>query len=283
MRSRQAETRFLELHRGKWRVTVATPRPLHGQLGSKLKRPLNTTSLATANALKWTVVAELRAIIDKAARGNPKADQPADEALTIAAHRAALRDPQEVAQLDEAVADRAEDMRGYPVAVEADEEGRPVYLYDSEREKRAAAFADMAMGRATPISHHHAAYLSHSLTKARTQGDSRRAIAFLTEWRAKAGVQATLEAITRKEALRFHDALPTLRGAPPSPVTLNKYLGRLSVYWQWLRHRELVDVDPWQRIKIKPPQTPHNELNAPSLMMRSTGSCLARPPKPFMT
>jgi hypothetical protein len=63
-------------------------------------------------------------------------------------------------------------------------------------------------------------------------------------------VQATLEAITPKEALRFHDALPALRGAPPSPVTLNKYLGRLSVYWQWLRHRELVEVDPWQGIGV---------------------------------
>jgi integrase len=262
-RHRQADTRYLELHRGKWRATVAVPRPLHTQLGTRLKHPLNTTSLATANALKWAVVAELRALINKAARGNPKADQPADEALSIAAHRAALRDSEAVAQLDEAVADRAEDMRGDPIDVEADDGGRPVYIYDPEREKRAAAFADMAMGRATPISHHHAAYLSHSHTKARTQGDSRRAIAFLTEWCGKVGAQATLEAITRKEALRFHDALPTLRGAPPSPVTLNKYLGRLSVYWQWLRHRELVEVDPWQGIKIKPPQTPHNELERP--------------------
>src|ERR1700723_3017514 len=100
-RDRQPGTRYLELHRGKWRATIAVPRPLHGQLGSKLKRPLNTSSLATANALKWTVVAELRALIDNAARGNPKADQPADKALSIAAHRAALRDPEEVAVLDE--------------------------------------------------------------------------------------------------------------------------------------------------------------------------------------
>ena len=82
------------------------------------------------------MVAELRTIIDKAARGNPKADQPADEALSIAAHRAALKDPEAVAQLDEAVADRAEEMRGDPVDVEADEDGRPVYIYDPEREKR---------------------------------------------------------------------------------------------------------------------------------------------------
>jgi hypothetical protein len=127
-RHRQADTRYLELHRGKWRATVAVPRPLHTQLGTRLKHTLNTTSLAAANALKWAVVADLRALIDKAARGNPKADQPADEALSIAAHRAALRDPEAVAQLDEAVADRAEDMRGDPVATEAGEEGRPVYL-----------------------------------------------------------------------------------------------------------------------------------------------------------
>jgi hypothetical protein len=222
-RHRQADTRYLELHRGKWRATVAVPRPLHTQLGTRLKHPLNTTSLATANALKWAVVAELRTIIDKAARGNPKADQPTDEALTIAAHRARA-DAEEREGLDAASADRAEDMRGDPVATEAGEDGNPVYIYDPEREKRAAAFADMAMGRATPISHHHSAYLTHSHTKARTQGDSRRAIAFLTEWCGKVGAQATLEAITRKEALRFHDALPTLRGAPPSPVTLNMRL-----------------------------------------------------------
>jgi integrase len=260
MRSRQADTRFLELHRGKWRVTVATPRPLHGQLGSRLKRPLNTTSLATANALKWTVVAELRAIIERSARGNPKADQPADEALTIAAHRAALRDPEAVAQLDEAVADRADDMRGEPVATEADGNGNPVYLYDPQREAQASTFADMAMGRATPIGHHHAAYLSYSNTKARTQGDSRRAIAFLTEWCGRAGVAATLEAISRKEALRFYDALPKLPGAPPSPVTLTKYTGRLGRYWHWLQHRELVEHNPWTGLKFTMPQTPHDEL-----------------------
>jgi integrase len=259
MRSRQADTRFLELHRGRWRVTVATPRPLHGQLGSKLKRPLNTTSLATANALKWTVVAELRAIIERAARGNPKADQPADEAMTIAAHRAALRDPEAVAQLDEAVADRAEDMRGDPVDVEADADGRPVYIYDHERERRATAFADMARGRSTPIGHHHPAFLAQSTTKARTKGDDRRAIEFLLKWCGETSTPSTLQAIDRKSAVRFMDWLPTAR-AGLSPVTMNKTLSRLGVYWKWLQNRELVDTDPWVRMKLKTLQTPHDEL-----------------------
>src|SRR6202044_4133618 len=63
--------------------------------------------------------------------------------------------------------------------------------------------------------------------------------------------------------LRFHDALPKLPGAPASPVTLNKYLGRLAVYWQLQLHRELVETDVWERIKIPEPTTPHDELERP--------------------
>jgi hypothetical protein len=244
-------------------VTLATPRPLHGQLGSRLKRPLNTASLSTANALKWQIVAELRAIIERTAQGNPKADQPANEALSIAAHRATLRDAKAVRELDEEIIHRADEMRGDPVETEADGRGHPVYVYDQDREAKATLFADLALARATPIGHHHAAYLSHSLTKARTQGDSRRAIAFLTEWCGRVGIAATLEAITRKEALRFHDALPTLPGAPPSPVTLTKYTGRLGRYWAWLLHRELVEANPWHGIKFAAPRTPHDELERP--------------------
>jgi site-specific recombinase XerC len=262
-RHRQADTRYLEFHRGKWRVTLATPRPLHAALGTRLKRPLNTTSLATANALKWAVVAELRAIIERTAVGNPEADQPADEALAIAAHRAKIMDPEEREALDEEIARRADEMRGDPVETVADERGGPLYLYDRDREARASTFADLAMGRATPLSHHHDTYLSHSQTKVRTQGDSKRAIAFLTEWCGRVGLPATLEAIDRKAALRFHDALPTLPAAPPSPVTLTKYTGRLNRYWAWLMHRELVGANPWTGIKFAAPKTPHDELERP--------------------
>ena len=67
-RPKHADTRYLELKNGKYRVTVAVPRALQGKLGTKLKRPLNTDSRATANTLKWAVVAELKAIIDRAGR-----------------------------------------------------------------------------------------------------------------------------------------------------------------------------------------------------------------------
>jgi hypothetical protein len=183
-RPRHADTRFLELHRGKYRVTVAVPRPLHAKLGTRLKRNLNTAGRTTANTLKWPIVAELKGIIDRAAVGLPIAPPPApkaaSEALTIAAHRATLRDPEAVAMLDDEVVRRADEMRGDPVATEQDREtGSPVYLYDPQREQPAGAFADMALGRATPIKHHHPAFVGAQVTKARTKGDDRRALGFL--------------------------------------------------------------------------------------------------------
>ena len=186
------------------------------------------------------------------------------EALELATHRVTVRDDQEPAQLDEEIVRRADEMLGDPVATGADPDtGGPVYIYDARRESGAGLFAAMASGRATPIEYHHGDFLAQSLTKARTKSDDRRAIAFLSAWCDQTNTPATLEAITRKEALRFHDALPKLPGAPASPVTLNKYLGRLSVYWQWLRHREFVETDVWERIKIPEPATPHDELERP--------------------
>lgn len=43
-------------------------------------------------------------------------------------------------------------------------------------------------------------------------------------------------------------------------VTLNKYLGHLSRYWQWMEHREHAASNVWRGIKITPPPAPHNEL-----------------------
>jgi hypothetical protein len=44
-RPKHADTRYLELKNGKYRVTVAVPRALQGKLGTKLKRPLSAIGL----------------------------------------------------------------------------------------------------------------------------------------------------------------------------------------------------------------------------------------------
>ncbi|MFG1372181.1 tyrosine-type recombinase/integrase [Xanthobacter oligotrophicus] len=258
-RSTTTDRRWLELKDGKWRVTVAVPRKLHGKLGTRLKRPLNTDSLAVANRLKWPVVAEFKRQIEEA--GGTKGKDPLlDEALALAAYRRTVDNPAELALLADTVAERAHEIAGQPVSEERDPDtGEPVPVYDRKREGRARQYADIAAGRATPLDAHHAAYMAQQHTKARTQADDMRAIGFLKEWCEKERVPPVVEAITRRQATRFADGLGAVAGGRGA-VTLNKYLGRLSRYWQWMEHREHVAANVWHGIKIAPPPTPHDEL-----------------------
>jgi integrase len=56
--------------------------------------------------------------------------------------------------------------------------------------------------------------------------------------------------------VRFMDALPEIAKADQqlSPVTLNKYLGRLSRYWEWLVRREEAEANVWDRLKLTEPR-----------------------------
>ena len=87
-RPASSDTRYLEKNHGKWRVTMAVPRDLQGKLGTRLKHSLGTDSLAVANQLKWKVVGELKAEIDKARRGaggtSSQSDRLTQEALVLA-------------------------------------------------------------------------------------------------------------------------------------------------------------------------------------------------------
>ena len=65
------DTRYLERIKGRWRCVIAVPRPLHGTLGTKLKRSLHTGSLREAQARRWPVVAELKALVAGKAQGQP--------------------------------------------------------------------------------------------------------------------------------------------------------------------------------------------------------------------
>jgi integrase len=67
-----------------------------------------------------------------------------------------------------------------------------------------------------------------------------------------------LQAITRKVALGFRDGLPSVAGRL-SPVTLNKYVHRLSAYWKWLVEREHVEANVWAGLSVKGPPARHDE------------------------
>ncbi|WP_245496785.1 DUF6538 domain-containing protein [Rhizobium ruizarguesonis] len=257
---------FLELHGNQWRVVVNVPKKLRAKLGTKLKRSLATDSLKEANRLKWDVIAELKAIITHAenpslsleAARSISREQAMQQAIRFAEQRKGAFDPVRRDEIDEEIDWQAESLAGRPVAT--DEDGHEVF--DPDRLRLATDFSQLARGDKTPIDLHHKKFLAMSHVKARTLADDRRAVKLLKDWCNKAGVPPYLQAITKKEAVRFCDELPKLT-ATLSPVTLNKYVSRLSVYWTWLENRHEVESNVWQGRRLREPQQTTDQKERP--------------------
>ena len=253
---------YLEQHRGKWRVTVSVPKHLHQRLGTRLKRSLNTDSLTIANQLKWPIVREFQALIADADAGTTK-DYDA-VAAELRRQQQVARSDDELAQIEDHITIVAESLVGPEVGVAMDEAtGRDRPIYDPSRLAVASRFVQLARGLGTPIDHLHQRYVEQLTVKPRTQGDDLRAIALLKRWCVEQGIEPFLQSFANKrDAVRFMDALPELEPSL-SPVTLNKYLRRLSRYWQWLENREEVPANVWHGLTLPEPETPHDQKERP--------------------
>jgi hypothetical protein len=227
------------------------------KLGTRLKRPLHTDSLAVANRLKWVVVAELRSEIELAREGSPR-DPIATEALQFASQLASVHNLETAEQLEDGIGERVSELLGDPVGVVEGEVGRPEPVYDPSRSAQAERFASIARGDTVPLAHFHEDYLRHANTKRRTKADDRRALRYLETWCGRNGVPQTLQGITRRRAVAFTDGLAGVAGGN-SPVTLNKYVYRLSRYWQWLLKREHVAANVWTGLKLEVREPPPSE------------------------
>ncbi|MFL5014422.1 DUF6538 domain-containing protein [Rhizobium sp.] len=257
---------FLEPHGNQWRVVVNVPKKLHAKLGTKLKRSLGTDSLKEASRLKWEVIAEFKATIAQAENPSLSSEvarsisreQVMQKAIQFAEQRKGAFDPVRRDEIDEEIDWQAESLAGRPVATNDD--GHEVF--DPERLRLAKDFSQLARGDKTPIDLHHQKFLAMSHVKARTLADDKRAMKLLKDWCNKAGVPPYLQAITKKEAVRFCDELPKLT-ANLTPVTLNKYVSRLSVYWTWLENRHEVDSNVWKGRRLREPQQTTDQRERP--------------------
>lgn len=235
---RHADRRFLEYHGNKWRVVVSVPRGLHEELGTKLKKDLGTDSLEVANRLKWSVVEVLQAQINQ--HRSPQGTMAA--ALNLAALRRRMQDAgADTEPIEIEIDNRIEKIAGKPVGI--DREGQPVF--ELRRERAARDFAGVAYGQRTPIDAHRKTYLDQLDVKVRTLADDERAFGYLKDWCKRERVPAFLETFGKRDAVRFTDYLQA-NADGRSPVTLNKYILRLSVYWQWLENRDAVSGNVWE-------------------------------------
>lgn len=240
---------------------MAVPKSLQGKLGTRLKYALNTDSLTIANQLKWPVVNEMRARIAEAA------DSRTDLRSIATEFRRQLRqasDDREAEVIDTGVSVTIDTVLGRPVGVEInpetwEEEPR----FDPSKVRQARQFARMVAGEATPLDQHHAQYMAQLTVKPRTKGDDERAMKLLKRWCEEREVEPFLQSFsTKKSAVRFVDDLQRLE-PNLSPVTLNKYINRLSRYWQWLEKREEVQTDVWRGLALAPPPVAHDEKERP--------------------
>lgn len=255
------DKQYLELHRGKWRVTVSVPRHLHDALGTRLKQQLPTDSLTIANQLKWPIVNDFRALIAKGTGGGSDLTALAEE---FKRQRHNARTDEELEAIDEGLSVALEAVLGRAAGIDRDPEtGEESPRYAPEKVKQAEQFVRVVAGKATLIDRFHPQYMAQLTVKPRTQGDDTRALELLRRWCAAESVDFHLQSFaSKKAAVRFADGLQELE-PKLSPVTLNKYLKRLSRYWQWLSKREEVPGDVWQGVLLPVPVQAHDEKERP--------------------
>jgi integrase len=243
MASRRKLGSYLEWQGPTIRVSVPVPKKLQAILGkTRFKESLGTDSPARADALKWRVIAKLKAEMSAAAKVT--GDPLVSEAMKWRSELAAADGPQSPDD---------DDLRGTMDVLLVD---RAEEIERSQGLAAATAFVGVARGTATPIKAHLETFLSEKTYSARYKDDIRRAAGRLVSWSARGNAPETLEAISRKVAGHFiSKELAKLLG---DPKTINKDISALSSYWRWLGKRgHLAEdaVNPWERQGFEVPRS----------------------------
>lgn len=259
----EIDKRYLELHGSRWRVVVNVPKELHAKLGRKLRRPLNTDSLREANKLKWDIVADLKQQLYEAAHPEEVKLEKMRKALQqytkesvlaeanhVREYLKAIIDEDERAELIDAINMRADTIRGMPKDYDPDTN---TYFFDKDREQRASEYLGVSQGKMTPIDRDHETFIKAMKLKKRTQDDDRRSLRLLLDWCEDQKIPPYIENITNKVAVKFSDALPSLK-PDLTPITLNKIISRLSVYWRWLVKRHEAELNVWIGRRLNEPK-----------------------------
>lgn len=230
---------YLEWHGRQWRVQVKVPLKARQILKKhRLVVPLHTDSLAEANRKKYRVVDELKRQIEKALAEVSMRERRGHDPL--------------IEQAFEWRADIQNEIRLAP----ADEDGRyetllPDLLAERSEElerqvgvARASTFHKTALGLITPLGSFVSSWLAERPDmKVRQQLDYQRAVRKFGAWLGEAGVEASIEAVTRKIAGRYISEGMVAAGGHWK--TINKDISALSGYWKWLLKRGHVESNVW--------------------------------------
>lgn len=152
---------YLEKRRQGFSAVVDVPTALRDVVGSKrIKKGLGTRDKHLAQARLPKALLELHSKIDVARRGHPNTDPRTAEAMELRERLHEVRSGVGTVHEPHEVWDPA---RGKYILIEAEVaegllidtvQARSEAIAEDEGEKRGAAFADLALGRSTPLKHY---------------------------------------------------------------------------------------------------------------------------------
>lgn len=267
------DKRWIFLRHKTWSVALDVPRKHQKALGkARFVASLRTHDLAVAQARRWEYITKWRQIIDGHASETTQALSIVDEGLAWrdTLRRIERQDPAAIESfrsshgpyMDEPGRPytRQEDALG--VARTALQERIEELHYDRQSPRDASALAGLAYGTATPLLAFVGAWLSEGGKKGpfppRTAAMYRSDVERLAEWLEASGIPLLIEEVTRKVAGRWILALDK---TDKKRATTNKRISAVSSYWNWLRRRQGIDLDPWskQTLALMPCATGEDE------------------------
>ena len=231
-----------KVQHGVWYVTVDVPRPYQTALGRKrVLRSLKTRDLKTAQSLRWSAVAEIKAEVQRsveAATGHPDASLTAwalEVREELRSAKTKGRDTREM--VAEALSARLEE------------------IATRHSPDTAAEVYQIATGKADPLTLHLDRYLDNSGLTARTKADVRTAVAEFEDWLTETHRPLAVQAVDSRTAGEFRDQY--LIPVKKNTRTVNKKLSLLSGYWKWLIKNGVLDRDatsPWAGKSLAKPK-----------------------------
>lgn len=259
---------YLEQRRAGFSAVVDVPPSKREAVGSKrLKKGLATRDKHVAKARLAKALLELHARIDTACRRNADTDPVTAEAMAYREQIESVRKPGGGVYRQETVWDPGTGReQAYEVEIAEDiiretVETRGAEIAADEGRDRAKAFADIAMGRATPLKLHVETWLAEpgkrgTVRAPRTVMEYRAILDSFVLWLGGEGFGSTLEGVTRIVAGRY---VSSLHKQKLSPARMRDILAALSTYWDWLAGKGFAPRggNPWKEQDIPKVQKGH--------------------------
>ena len=242
---------------------MKVPKRLRPTLGkSKLVEPLHTSSLATANKLRWPVLAKFKKLIEDTERGRINGAGSSADLLV----RDALdwrRDTEEAQRNPELYADyspEGELIADSEMVMSSLLGDRAEEISAIEGSQRASLFYGIASGTATPIMLLVDTWLSEKPLKPRQKMDYKRAVAKFDDYLLNRKGEAAVERVTRRLAGEY---VSHKMAEGVHPKTLNKDVSALSTYWRWLEAKGYLDGNVWRGQGVSKKTLPKSQGKRP--------------------